>query len=329
MTNTKAHASPTWAKQKKTLVNRRRLGFCYMSLFIMILFFKNADAAALWVSEGLRLCAQKLIPSLFPFMVISSLAISCGLGELVTRILGRPFQLLFGIEGEGAVAVILGWICGFPVGAKCACELYGSQRISHAECTRLLCICGTPSPAFLISTVGGAMLGSRSQGLCLYLISLTSSLILGVLLKFISPLPERCGQSCAENAPPRSVGIAKSVTAAVCDSARGMLCVCGFVVFFSAFLGVMRSALSFIAIPSTANALLFAFFELTTGLSAIIGTGTALSLPLCALAVGWSGMSVHFQTISICSAPVSFKPYFIAHAAKCALCFVLGLLILC
>jgi hypothetical protein len=53
-----------------------------------------------------------------------------------------------------------------------------------------------------------------------------------------------------------------------------------------------------------------------------------MALPLCALAVGWSGMSVHFQTISSCSAPVSFTPYFLAHTARCLICLVLGWLIL-
>ena len=328
MTNKMAHSPYIFKKQKTAHISKRRLGFCYMSLFIMILFFKNANAASQWISTGLRLCTEKLIPSLFPFMVISSLAVSCGLGDMVTRVLGKPFRFLFGIEGEGAVAVILGWICGFPVGARCACELYTSSKISKDEYSRLLCVCGTPSPAFLISTVGGAMLGSVRSGICLYAISLTSALLLGVVLKYASPLPKEKREPTPANDQTSSLSVARSITHAVCDSARSMLYVCAFVVFFSAFVGVLRSALSFIALPPVVHSLIFAFFELTSGLSSIIELDTNMTLPLCALAVGWSGMSVHFQTISICSAPVSFTPYFLAHTARCLICLVLGWLIL-
>ncbi|MBQ9112211.1 MAG: hypothetical protein IJY08_01365 [Clostridia bacterium] len=331
MTNKIAYAQPKPQIQKKTHARNRRLVFCYMSLFIMILFFKNADAAAVWVTEGLALCAGKLIPSLFPFMAVSSLIVASGLGNAAACVFGKPFRALFGIGGEGSVAVILGWACGFPVGAKCACELYASSRISHAEYSRLLCICGTPSPAFLIATVGGTMLGSRTSGLGLYLISIASALILGIILKLIAPIPQSNREPPVTNTAQSSLPLAKVFTRAVSEAAVGMLNVCAFVVFFSAFLGTLESALSFVTVPRSVHALLFAFFELTSGLSAISSISfisSNLTLPLCALAVGWSGISVHFQTIAICSAPVSFKPYFLSHTARAIICFLLGMLIL-
>ena len=319
MTNATLQKSKNYAHTR-----HRRLGFCYMSIFLMILFFKNADAAALWVSRGLELCAAKLIPSLFPFMVISSILIDSGIGNVASHIFGKPFRFLFGIEGEGAISVIIGWACGFPLGAKCACELYSSQKISREEYSRLLCICGTPSPAFLISTVGKTMLGSTDAGICLYVISLLSATIVGVTLHVLRPL-EQTSERNSISARIERKRLASVLTRAVSDSASSMLCVCAFVVFFSAFLGTLESALSFLHLSDTAHTLLFCFFELTSGLSEITSGASALTLPLCAAAVGWSGTSVHFQTVAICSPSASFKPYLLSCAARALISFLLCL----
>lgn len=309
------------------LCNIRVFMSIFMSLFIIILFFKNSQAAAIWVSEGLRLCVGRLIPSLFPFMVVSTLIVSSGLGDMLSGIFQKPFRALFGLGGESACAVILGWLCGFPVGAKCAGELYRDSRISLEEYERVLCICGTPSPAFLISTVGEAMLGSRQSGIWLYALSLLSALTVGIALHIFSRRESApVNIPAASYATAHSASFAKNLTRAISDSAGGMLCVCAFVVFFSAFLGALEASLSFLALSDTADCLLFSFFELTSGLSRISSSSLPLAFPLCALAVGWSGVSVHFQTMAICGdrAP-SFSPYILAHLVRAFLCFVLGL----
>lgn len=307
----------------------KRLGFCYMSLFILILFFKSSETAAEWVADGLRLCAVKLIPALFPFMVASSLMLSGDLGSVASRLLGKPFRLLFGISGNGACAVLLGWACGFPVGAKCAGELYELQRIDADEYKKILCISGTPSPAFLTITVGKGMLGSGTLGIWLYAISLVASSCIGIFIKAISAKNVTCAARTAERAyTPKRIPFSQAFTRAVSESASGMLCVCAFVVFFSAFLGVLEQALSFLDMSDTANALMFSFFELTSGLSRISSLNTSAVLPLCAMAVGWSGLSVHFQAMAIGThRGISFKPYMLAHIARAGICFVLGLVL--
>ena len=103
------------AVKKRACVSPRTLAFCYMSIFITVLFFRNAQAASVWVTEGLELCVTKLIPSLFPFMVVSALLIKSGVGRTVFSVLSRPMRALFGIGADSSCALALGWLCGFPV----------------------------------------------------------------------------------------------------------------------------------------------------------------------------------------------------------------------
>jgi sporulation integral membrane protein YlbJ len=298
-----------------------------MCTFIVLLFFKNSDAAALWVSKGLTLCAKKLIPALFPFMVLSSLILSCGLGKILSRLFRLPARVLFGLSESSACACIMGWICGFPLGAKCALELYEGGKITLEEYNRVLCICSTPSPAFLISGVGASMLGNKKYGIWLYTISLVSAVCVGVFLKFKAPLSNTTSYSRVAE---KREGFASMLTRAVSDAASGMLSVCAFVVFFSAFLGALEMSVGFLKLSEVAHSLLFCFFELTSGLSKISSSGIQNEFPLCALAVGWSGLSVHFQTMAICTSSTSkpsFKGYIISHAARSAICLSLGVLV--
>lgn len=244
------------------------------------------------------------------------------MGRLVPKTIQRLFHRLFGVGTDGATAIFLGWLCGFPVGARCAANLYEEKRIDGGEYKKLVCISSTPSPAFLIGAVGSGMLGSVSLGIALYTVSLISSIAVGIILgrtvHSTSPDNVKVGRE-------RRISFSEIFTKAVSESAVGMLNICAFVIFFSAFLGVLGQSLAFLSLSDTAEALMFGIFELTSGLSRICALPLSVAFPLCALAVGWSGLSVHFQTLSVCSRkPLGIPVYFLVHLLRAALCFVMA-----
>ncbi len=295
----------------------RKALYCYMVLFVCVLFFKNSAATAVWISDGLGLCASKLIPSLFPFMVLSSLLLSSTAGSGVLRLVSAPLRKLFGITESGASALVLGWVCGFPVGAKCACELYSDGKISQREYSLLVCMSGTPSPAFLIGSVGGSMLASRTSGTLLYICSLVSCVAVGLIFRFtdkstVEPLAPPVQRSTP-------VSFSQSFAKAVSDAGIGMLNICAFVVFFSALIGVLDGILFPLGLSESTRGMIFCFFEITSGIARLSALPPDMALPLISLAVGWSGMSVHFQTLAICRDDFPLLKYLCAHALKAVL----------
>ena len=301
-------------RQRRThrLLTPNQLAFALMSVFSLLLILRNAELAISSMSEGLRLCARTLIPSLFPFMVISELIVSTGAVRPLGKLLSRPFRWLFGISGESGCAVLLGLLCGFPVGTKSALSLFRRGRIDRAELEYLLTFSNNPSSAFLISTVGSSLFGDHAFGVRLYVISLCSALLIGI---FGNLLRKRSGSSLAPSAvPDQSLSSPRGIlcfTEAVTSSALSMLYICAFMVFFSAFTGTLEHLLSGWELPDAVRALCFGFFELTGGVSRAAQCAAPVSEYLCALAVGWSGLSVHFQMMSLCgSDTVSFRSYF-------------------
>ena len=294
------------------------LGIIILGAFLLIL--SSSDIAIEYMKKGLILCATAVIPALFPFMVISELIVSSGVGLRLSRLFAKPMRWLFGVSEAGAAAYILGLVCGFPIGAKTAVALYDRGVIKKRELERLITFCNNPCSAFVISAVGVALLGNKRVGVALYLSVILSSLAVGILGKYFLGYKK-------ENAPRNSLVIprdfnVKVITDAVQSSAISMLTVCAYVVFFSALVGCVGALLNSLELPPEISTCVFGFFELSSG----VGEAAALknrinSLLLCALFVGWSGLSVAFQIMSVSSGRgISFKPFFIAKAAQGILC---------
>ena len=301
----------TNARRLAKLPTPGQLTFSLMCGFSLLLILRNSDTAIEYMGSGLRLCVKTVIPSLFPFMVISELIVSSGLGELMGKVLDRPVRWLFGVSGESAPAVILGALCGFPLGARSAAALLDREAISRREASRLLTFCNNPSSAFIINAVGITLYSSRSLGVTLYVVTLINAIIIGIAQRlFLRPLP----RSASHHTPAKSPSGIEAFTASVTHSALGMLNVCAYVVFFSAIVGCLSSMLSTLGISPFASALIYGIVELSGGVAATSALGTDIvGVCLCAFIVGWSGLSVHFQIISSCAGRgISYRGYFIA-----------------
>lgn len=316
--------------------SKGQLFFCFMAAFCLLLVLRNADAAVEYMGRGLRLCVDTVIPSLFPFMVISELLVRSGAGEVLGRVFARPMKWLFGLSGAGSTAVVLGSLCGFPMGARTAVGLLDRGEITREECAHLLTFSNNPSSAFLITAVGVSLFGSRQAGVLLYLTVLGSGLLTGLIFRL---LLRRHGDgacahtTCVHTSSGLHPGGVDTFTASVTGAASGMLTVCAYVAFFSTLSGILSAAAfrSAGAIPPTLWALLCGFLELSGGIgeaSALPDAGTALVVS--AAVAGWSGLSVHCQVMSMCEGRgISFGPYILAKAMQSALCAGVMRLLLC
>ncbi len=293
-----------------------QVSFCLMSTFCLLLILRNPDAAVEYMGRGLTLCARTVIPSLFPFMVISELLVQSGAGEAMGRLFARPMRYLFGLSGAGSTAVFLGSLCGFPVGAKTAVALYDRGVISRRECEHLLTFCNCPGSAFLISGVGVSLFGNRRLGTALYFCVLGCSFGIGLVARFLMGRRERGEHPHYPSG--LHPGGAEMFTSAVSSAATGMLTVCAYVVFFSTLSGTLAELARAVGgMEPHLFALLCGFLEMSGGI------GAASTLPngetaliFAAAMAGWSGLSVHCQIASLCGGRgLSLRPYLLAKTA--------------
>lgn len=317
---------PTKPLARLSRIPYGRIMLATLSLFSMALMLKNCDIAIEYMKNGLLLCARTVIPSLFPFMVISEIIVSSGAGEYVGAIVAGPAKRLFNISPSGACAVFLGAVCGFPVGARSAVQAFDNGLIDKDECSHLLTFSNNPSSAFVISAVGASLLGNRSLGIVLWLLTVSTSFICGFIMRFVIYRGKKTVRST--KAPARTSHGISTLTRALSSSTGAMLNVCAYVVFFSSLIGALGSVIDRFTDSPIAKALILSFFELSSGVSLCSDLEGVSCLLTLALALGWSGLSVHCQIITVCEGRgITLRPYFAAKLLQ-ALLGLVGMLIL-
>ncbi len=98
---------------------------------------------------GLDLWFRKMIPALFPFMVLSGIMIRMNLTDSFVRVLSPLFRPLYHISGNGIYVLFVGFLCGFPMGAHTISELYKQNRLSKQEAEYLLAFCNNIGPVYV------------------------------------------------------------------------------------------------------------------------------------------------------------------------------------
>ena len=88
--------------------------------------------------DGIKLCGNVILPSLFPFFVLSSLVVELGMSRYLGRLLEPVMAPLFYVNGNCAAALALGFVGGYPVGARTAIQIYENGQCSRTEAERML-----------------------------------------------------------------------------------------------------------------------------------------------------------------------------------------------
>lgn len=300
--------------------NKKHFVPVIICVFLAILFIKNAPLASFYTKKGLEACFLTIIPSLFPLMVVSDALLELGFFEIIGRLQGNLGKKFFGISKDGFNAVLSGLILGFPVGARSLISLYDEGKISKNELTRTLGFSGIPSFAFLTSAVGASIFGSFKFGFFLYLSAIFSALITGIVFKKGKSTTNEVIQYKASIRKPLS----KIITSAISASASATVILCAYVVFFSTVVECLSNST---AIDETKKAIIGSFLELSTGTLNSGVVGGSLGATICGASIGWSGLSVHFQTMSLCDGRITkYNTYLLEKAMQGIICGILSFL---
>lgn len=268
---------------------RWRLPGCLALGALLLWLLADAVGVRAAVEQALELCAQSVIPALFPFLVVTSALLSLGLGELAAPWLAGLMEPLFRVPGAGSAALVLGLVGGYPIGAATAGRLYQEGAVSRQEGERLLTFCNNSNPVFLISVLGVGVFGSVRTGIWLWLIHVLSALLTGLAFRGHGKTAGR--RPLTRPAAFRAVSLPMALVEAVESSLRGMLSVCAFVTFFY----VLARPLA--ALGGRTGAALVGLVELFS-LTPLL-TADTWGFILAAGMAGWGGFSVLCQTAAV------------------------------
>ena len=256
----------------------RRFSF-FLPAAAMILVLLSPQQAAEAVRQAMQLCAGSVVPSLFPFLVLSSMVMSSSPPAKASLV--SVLADCLGCSSTGARVFLLSLLGGYPVGPRLIGQLVRRGDLSRPEAEHLLLFCNNAGPAFVLGFVGLGLLGSLRAGVLLYLIHALCALLMALIFRPRQSFPHRALPQTSSPAFPHVL------VEAITSAGSAMVQVCAFITFFYTALQLLaqRTGLS--------HPLLLGFVELTCGLTQL--SPTRAGFVMAAGLLGWGGLSVHAQ----------------------------------
>ena len=301
-----------WTWEKNTALG-------LVALLLTVSWLRCPELLADALRDGLSLCANTMIPALFPFMVLSELIVSSGVGRRLGRTFGGVIGPPLGLTESGACAWVMGLVCGFPVGARVAASLYRAGEMDAREFCHVICFCHVPSSAFLVGVVGSSLLGSSRLGWWLVVWTTVASLAVGLLFGRRGAVTRRAFSPLPADVSPNK-GLLGRAIGSGCTS---MLGVCATVLIFCAMLSTLSRWVDACGGGALVKVAIFGVTELSAGVRAAAASGYGpWGAALCGAVAGWGGFSVHCQILSVCDGcPVPLARFYLCRVLQSLICF--------
>ena len=267
----------------------------FLLFFALILCFPTQSLA--YAANGLQLWFRCMVPALFPFMVLSGLLVRQGLAAKLVGSLSPPICRLYKISPNGVYCMVVGFLCGFPMGARTVSEFYERGELSKREAEMLLAFCNNIGPVYYISFLLPTI-GLTKGRLPYYLFGMYGiPLCYGLILRysgFLLPREETAGRPMTA---PASESIFLSLDQAMQSAINGITSLGGYMMLFS-MCNLLPEAISILLkypLPHILRGSLACLFEITTGVGNLGDSAPVFVLTLLPL----GGLSCIAQTRSM------------------------------
>lgn len=283
----------------------------FAGIMILILDSKSGLSGA---SEGIELCIQTIVPSLFPFFFFSSMLTHAFVGSPMHIL--RPLGKLFHIPPGGESLLIASFLGGYPVGAQCVAEACKNGQLSNSAAERMLSFCSNAGPSFLFGIVS-LMFSDHRIPWILWAIHIVTAWIVSQLFMEENTLilPEKTDVS---------------ITAAMASSIKIMASVCGWVILFRVILSFMERWV-FWLVEKPVQVILTGIVELSNGCCSLLDVSNPdQRFIICSGMLALGGICVTLQTASVTKG-LKLRFYYIGKLLQCtfsvlfSICLVNGI----
>lgn len=331
--------------QKSRLYKISQLILPVLAVIITISIVRFPEEAFQAAFEGLDVWFNIVLPALLPFFIGSQLLMGLGVVHFMGVLLEPFMRPLFNVPGAGSFVMAMGLASGYPLGAMLTGKLVKKKICNTYEAERLMSFTNTADPLFMVGAVAVGMFKDVRLGSIIALSHYISALLLGIILKFYafnSPKTESIGfNKKKENILLKAVRellkarkedgrpIGKMLGDCIKESINSLLLILGFIILFSVIIRILTVAgfisllvpfigkiLNLIGInPNLSQAVISGTFEITLG-TQLASQAQAPLLDRVIIAssiIAWSGLSVHFQVMSMVSdTDIKIGPYIFA-----------------
>lgn len=312
---------------KKT-INKNTL-FIIIIVIILSQSILNPKLAINSVMEGLNLWFYNVMPSLLPFMIFSNILFKMNIAYYLKKLFNRIMNKIMNVSGSGILPLFMGYISGYPLGSKLVCDLRKEKYISLKESYKLLALCCTTGPAFIISIVSLQMFNNMAVAPILIISNYLGAILNALILKKFYKEKISSTYSIYQD----DLSITKILNDAITNSIDSIIKIGGYIIFFKIIInyldnmyiidnisGVLFNYFNvFDASYDCIKGAFYGIFEITIGINAISQCNDPLivKLAITSFLIAWSGFSIHMQTNSfILDTDICFYKYMIGKISQ-------------
>lgn len=263
------------------------------AIFIYLLVYPQAAVSS--SKNAVTFCIGSIIPSLYIYLVLSQriVAITAVSKLCAHKRLGTVFT------------VALGFLCGFPSGARNCVYLYNSGVISREKGEYMCCLCGSPSVSFILAFAGSQVMGSTAAGVKLLAFQVISTAVTALIIRPFMLKKDTYVPPAGTKKYIRKTDL----TDAISDSAYLLVRICGFVCAFFVLGSIAESVLP---AGSIWGVIFRGLLEFSGGVYCASEYGVYTREVLCSLFLGFGSLSAVMQTASVIKGVFSLKPFIIS-----------------
>ena len=298
----------------------------YLNILIIIItcyftinFLLNKELIFNTVSFSLNMWVNNLIPSLFPFFILTDILISYNFTKYLPKFLINFLKNLFHIKKEAVLVFLLSMISGFPSNAKNTRKLYDMKILNKDEASHLLIFTHFSNPLFILGTVSIFFFNKPYLGIIILLSHYISNIILGIIF--------RNNNFNLEDQPTtydNNLFFGEIFIKAIKSAIDTILLICG---TLTCFLIIATILINQIDLSSKAQIIIKSILEITIGLKEL-SLYNLNDLYICLLTsfiISFGGLSVHMQVkAQLIDTDISYKPFFIGRIYQALISAVLA-----
>lgn len=284
-----------------------------ITAFCTILILNIVTAPKICLNSALyggKLFISSVFPSVFPFLVIINIMISFDGINIYSKLLGNIICRPLRLPKNCSVVLIVSILCGYPLGAKYACDLYEKNAIDLHTCHRLINIASNPSPIFVLGAIGASMLKNPNLGFLILLSTYLSCIVMAIII------PSKKQNYSIKNITTTSIDNSNTLgdilKYSVDNALKTAFAIGGFIIFFSVLISIIKNntlsdivlknvSIIFNISQTTLEGFCFGLLEMTNGCNLLSNANinTMYKISIISFLLAFSGLSIISQTYSI------------------------------
>ena len=305
----------------------------YLILCIMLLCFGAAiiifpERYINCCFQGFAMWAQCVLPSLFPFMIITLIFTKTGMADKASLPLKGVMQKIRLPACAGA-CFLMSVCSGYPAGSRIVNEFYSGGLIERRDAPKLAYLCSSSGPLFILGSVGFKMFGNKGVGFKILAAHILSVLAVAIIISLAS---KKSAASPSKRAPYNGNVLYDAFYGAVISVAVAG----GFIAFFyvlSRFVAdfkllyPVQLLFNLFCDEQTSEAVCTGLIEATSGCRALSQCQSCFTVPLAGFLITFGGVSILCQQLCYL-VNIGVKPlkFIGVKALQAILCFAVLLL---